>query len=254
LWGFAPTTNPPLLLHGEGNRPYAIALHYRRWQEDLRLMRNLSQKAYRFSISWPRLLPEGRGKVSQKGLEFYDKLVDGLLEAEIVPFVTLYHWDLPQALQDQGGWAERHIVDAFVEYSDLVSRKLGDRVKNWITFNEPAVVTYLGHLWGHFAPGISSPTTSIQVAHHLLLSHGCSVPVLRANSPGAEVGITLDMPYHVPASDSEHDAAAARMATGTWLGWFIDPLYGRPYPQEVIETLSSKGILAPEALKVVLDW
>ncbi len=119
--------------------------HYRLWKKDIGLMKKLGLQAYRFSISWPRVLPKGRGKVNQKGLDFYSKLVDGLLEANITPFVTLYHWDLPQKLEDEGGWPMRSTADAFVEYADLMSRTLGDRVKNWITHNEPAVVAWLGY-------------------------------------------------------------------------------------------------------------
>ncbi len=127
--------------------------HYHRWREDIALMKELGLKAYRFSISWPRILPAGRGKVNQTGLDFYSRLVEGLLEAGIEPFVTLYHWDLPQSLQDKGGWAERSTAEAFVEYADVVSRKLGDRVKHWITHNEPWATTVMGHQIGMHAPG-----------------------------------------------------------------------------------------------------
>ena len=131
--------------------------HYRLWKKDIALMKKLGLKAYRFSISWPRIFPTGRGKVNKKGLDFYNRLVDGLLAANITPFVTLNHWDLPQALEDEGGWTIRSTGDAFVEYADLVSRTLGDRVKNWITQNEPAVVAWMGYENGIHAPGIKDP-------------------------------------------------------------------------------------------------
>jgi beta-glucosidase len=208
--------------------------HYHRWHEDIGLMAELGLQAYRFSISWPRLLPEGRGRVNQKGLDFYDRLVDGLLAADIEPFVTLFHWDLPQLLQDQGGWAERRTIDAFVELADVVSRRLGDRVKHWITHNEPWVYAFLGHEFGWHAPGIVNGSP-LQVSHHLLVSHGRAVPVLRANSPGAEVGITLSLaPVH-PASESPEDKSAARRSWEAHNGWYLDPLFGRGYPYQIVE-------------------
>ena len=143
--------------------------HYRLWKKDIGLMKKLGLKAYRFSISWPRILPAGRGKVNQKGVDFYSRLVDGLLNANIQPFVTLYHWDLPQVLEDEGGWPVRSTVDAFVEYTDVISRALGDRVKNWITHNEPAVVAWNGYATGVHAPGIKDYKLAVPASHHLLL-------------------------------------------------------------------------------------
>ena len=160
--------------------------HYHRWREDIEIMKDLGLSAYRFSIAWSRILPSGRGAVNQAGLDFYSRLVDALLEAEILPFITLYHWDLPQALQDEGGWPSRSTAEAFVEYADVVSRQLGDRVKNWITHNEPSVVTYNGNLAGSHAPGIQDMKVALPVSHHLLLSHGWAVPVIRQNSPDAQ--------------------------------------------------------------------
>lgn len=145
--------------------------HYRRWREDIALMKELNVKAYRFSIAWTRIIPQGAGPVNPKGLDFYDRLVDGLLEAGIKPFVTLYHWDLPQALQDIGGWANRDVAYYFADYAAAVAHRLGDRVKHWMTHNEPWVVSWVGYGWGHHAPGIKNPKVALQVAHHLLLSH-----------------------------------------------------------------------------------
>jgi beta-glucosidase len=190
-------------------------------------------QAYLFSIAWPRILPEGTGAVNQAGLDFYDRLVDGLLEAGITPFATLYHWDLPQVLQDEGGWANRASVAAFTHYADIVSRRLGDRVKHWITHNEPWCTSFLGNYLGIHAPGFQQGP-ALAVAHHVLMSHGAAVPVLRANSAGAEVGITLNFSPAYPASDSAEDQAAARRHDGFFNRWFLDPLYGRGYPEDMV--------------------
>ncbi|MDP1899255.1 MAG: GH1 family beta-glucosidase [Rubrivivax sp.] len=213
--------------------------HYHRWPQDLDLARSLGVNAYRFSVAWPRIQASGRGKPNAKGLDFYSRLVDGLLERGIQPWATLYHWDLPQALQDAGGWAQRDTVEAFVEYSDLVTRHLGDRVKHWITHNEPWCTAFLGHFEGHHAPGIKSWKTAIQVVHHLLLSHGQAIPVVRRNSAGAQVGITLSLHPIVPASGSAADAAAALRHDGSRNRWFLDPLHGRGYPADVLALLGT---------------
>jgi beta-glucosidase len=217
--------------------------HYRLWKKDIRLMKQIGLQAYRFSISWPRILPNGRGKVNQKGLDFYDKLVDGLLKEEIKPFVTLYHWDLPQALQDEGGWEARSTAEAFVEYTEAVSKTLGDRVKNWITHNEPAVVAWVGNDSGEHAPGNQDLSKGIAVSHHLMLSHGWAVPVIRRNSQDSEVGITLNVGWRVPASNSTFDLEAVRAADGMWTRWFTDPLYGRGYPGDVVADFERRDAL-----------
>jgi beta-glucosidase len=193
----------------------------------------LGLQSYRFSISWPRILPDGRGLVNQAGLDFYSRLVDGLLEAGIAPNATLYHWDLPQALQDAGGWPERGIVDAFVEYADVVTRHLGDRVPMWATFNEPWVIAILGYEIGIHEPGHHSQADAVRAAHHLLLAHGRSLPIIRANSPAADVGIVLNLGPQVPASNSPADIKAARLSDGTLNRWFLDPLAGFGYPNDV---------------------
>ncbi len=217
--------------------------HYHRWPEDIQLMKYLGLQAYRFSISWPRILPAGQGQVNQSGIDFYSRLVDDLLEAGIVPFVTLYHWDLPQKLQDEGGWAVRSTAYAFAEYVALFTHHLGDRVKHWITHNEPAVTAFIGHLSGEHAPGLQNMTTALKVSHHLLLSHGWSVPLIRQNSPDAEVGITLNINWHMPASRSQRDYEAHRYAGGQWFRWFLDPLYGRHYPADMVSDYRSQGHL-----------
>jgi beta-glucosidase len=218
--------------------------HYHRWPEDLDLARQLGVNAYRFSVAWPRVFPQGRGeRPNEPGLAFYDRLVDGMLERGLEPWATLYHWDLPQALQEHGGWATRDTVDAFVDYTDAVTRRLGDRVKHWITHNEPWCTAFLGHHEGNHAPGIRDYGMSLQVCHHLLLSHGLAVPQVRANVPGAQVGITLSLHPIVAASESPNDRAAAVRHDGGRNRWFLDPLYGRGYPEDVLALL---GDLAPQ--------
>ena len=208
---------------------------YHRYSDDIALMRELGIDAFRFSIAWPRVLPEGRGPVNKEGLDFYDRLVDELLGNGIAPFVTLFHWDTPQVLEDAGGWPSRDTVDAFCEYVDAVSARLGDRVGNWITHNEPWVVSWAGYGWGHHAPGRESDADALATAHHLLLSHGCAVEILRANSPASQVGITLNLDTSYPASDTEEDAAATRWVDGLHNRWFLDPIFRGHYPEDMAE-------------------
>ncbi len=217
--------------------------HYNRWKKDIGLMKKIGLKAYRFSVSWPRILPAGRGKVNQKGLDFYSKLVDGLLEAGITPFVTLNHWDTPQALEDEGGWAVRSTAEAFVDYANIVSRTLGDRALGWITQNEPAVVAWLGFEIGVHAPGLRDYPKALRAAHHLLLSHGWAVPAIRRNSPNAEVGITLNVSWKTAASNGAMDLKLAKEGDGKWFRWFADPLYGQGYPSDMIEYFERQGAL-----------
>ncbi|HEX8966344.1 MAG TPA: GH1 family beta-glucosidase [Chloroflexota bacterium] len=209
--------------------------HYHRWSDDIKLMADLGLGAYRFSIAWPRIFPNGSGPINEAGLAWYERLVDTLLEANIQPWVTLYHWDLPQALQDRGGWAARDTVDAFVEYARTVVERLGDRVAGWITHNEPWVVAFAGHYQGLHAPGVTDLRTTLQVAHHVLLSHGRAVAEIRRVSPRAQVGITLNLSPVIPASDSADDVAAAWRSDGTKNRWFLDPLYGRGYPADILD-------------------
>jgi beta-glucosidase len=212
---------------------------YNRYPDDVKLMSQLGIDAFRLSISWPRVLPGGRGPVNDAGLDFYDRLIDELLEADITPFVTLYHWDLPQALEDAGGWPSRPTVDAFVEYADVVTRRLGDRVKDWMTHNEPWVAASHGYGSGVHAPGRSSRAEALAAAHHLLLSHGYAVDVIRRNSPGAQVGIALSMCPVYPGGETDEDLAATRFVDGLGNRWFLDPLYRRGYPEDVAELLGS---------------
>ena len=209
--------------------------HYHRYIDDVHLMADLSLRAYRFSIAWPRILPAGRGGVNDRGLDFYDRLIDALLEHGIEPFVTLYHWDLPQALEDEGGWVNRSVVEAFVDYSTIVARRLGDRVQNWITVNEPQVASWLGYGWGKHAPGRTGRANAVAAAHHLLLGHGRAVEAIRRESTTAQVGITLNLIPVYPASDSAEDAAAATEVDGTGNRWFADPVFRGEYPADILD-------------------
>lgn len=225
--------------------------HYHRFAEDIRMMKGLGLQAYRFSIAWPRVLPAGRGKVNPPGLDFYSRLVDTLLEAGIKPFATLFHWDLPQVLQDEGGWPSRATAEAFVEYADVVTRALGDRVKDWITHNEPWCTSMLSHQVGLHAPGLKDWGLALAASHHVLLSHGLAVPVIRRNSAGARVGITLNLSPVVAASSSPADHEACRSFDGYFNRWFLDPVHGRGYPGDMIADYIAAGHLPPEGLTVL---
>ncbi len=214
--------------------------HYHRWEEDVGIMAELGLNAYRFSISWPRVIPAGKGQVNPPGLDFYDRLVDGLLENGIEPYVTLYHWDLPQALQDRGGWANRDTARYFAEYTHVVAERLADRVTCWITHNEPFVTAMAGHISGEHAPGVQDLATGLLVAHHLLLSHGYAVEALRDIAGSSlQIGITLDFnPVH-PASDSEEDHQAANRFDAVRNRLFAEPVFLGRYPEEMAELFGS---------------
>lgn len=213
-----------------GDRVDAGSHHYDHASEDVELLSWLGVDAYRFSIAWPRVLPEGRGDVNPSGLGFYDRLVDRLLAAGIEPVVTLYHWDLPAALQAEGGWAVRSTAEAFAEYAATVVGALGDRVTTWVTHNEPAVASLLGHGAGIFAPGIADRRTAVRAAHEILVSHGLAVQAIRATSSTARVGIVLDVNAFEPARDDEAHRRATRLFDGQMHRWFLDPVSGRGYP------------------------
>ncbi len=212
--------------------------HYHRWAEDLDLIADLGVDAYRFSVSWPRVRPGGSGQWNQRGLDFYERLVDGLIERGIAPYLTLNHWDLPDELQAGGGWADRDTVHRFVEYAVGINTRLGDRVAAITTHNEPWVIATLGHDKGNFAPGVRCRATASQVAHHLLLSHGLAVQAMRAESCPAKLGIVLNLAPVQPASGSQADAIAARLEDGRLLRWYMDPLFGRGYPKDVCDWLA----------------
>jgi beta-glucosidase len=208
---------------------------YHRYRDDIALMRELGIDAFRFSIAWPRIIPGGRGPVNTKGLDFYDRLVDELVGNGITPFVTLFHWDTPQPIEDEGGWPVRGTVDAFCAYVEAVAGRLGDRVGHWITHNEPWVVSWVGHGWGHHAPGRTSESDALAAAHHLLLSHGRAVQILRRLSPKSEVGITLNLDYAYAVGDDDGDEAAATWVDGFHNRWFLDPIFKGAYPADMVE-------------------
>lgn len=213
--------------------------HHRLWQSDLDLIADLGVDAYRFSVSWPRVRPSGAGAWNEAGLDFYDQLVDGLLARGIKPYLTLNHWDLPDALQQQGGWAQRDTVHRFVEYARGLCKRLGDRVASITTHNEPWVMAHLGHESGIFAPGIQHRATAIQVAHHLLLSHGLAVQALRADGVRSELGIVLNLSPMHPASEAPEDIAKTTLEDGRLLRWYMDPLFHGRYPSDVLAYLGA---------------
>lgn len=212
--------------------------HYVRWQDDIELMRELQLRAYRFSVAWPRIIPTGTGAINGAGLDFYDQLVDGLLEAGITPFPTLYHWDLPQPLQDGGGWTSRTTIDRFLEVVDVVTRRLGDRVASWTTINEPLIAGHFGHSLGLMAPGGRSWSGGLAASHHFLLAHGRAVEVVRGNVDGAEVGIVLNPMPAVPASDSQGDADAAERWDGIANRFYLQAIAGDGYPDDTLELMA----------------
>ncbi|MCP4421880.1 MAG: beta-glucosidase [Chloroflexi bacterium] len=226
--------------------------HYHRWPEDVALMQSLGIQAYRFSVSWPRILPNGDSQVNQKGLDHYDRLIDRLLEVGIRPFLTLYHWELPQTLQDAGGWPLRDVANRFATLADVVSRRLGDRVNDWITQNEPWCTSMLSHQIGLHAPGWQDWEAALQAAHHVLLSHGLAVPAIRANAPQAEVGIAPNYEPAYPLTDSEEAVEAVRIWDGYYIRWFNDPLFGRGYPADMVGYYEKQGYL-PNGLGFVHD-
>jgi beta-glucosidase len=208
---------------------------YHRYPEDIRLMRELGLSAFRFSIAWPRILPDGRGRQNAAGLDFYDRLVDELLANELEPFVTLYHWDLPQSLEERGGWPLRETVDAYTEYVEVVAGRLGDRVRHWITQNEPWVASWLGYGLGLHAPGRTDEADALAAGHHILLAHGRAVEILRRDAPACKVGLAIDLvPMH-PLTDASDDHEAAFQEDGFRNRWFLDPVLRGEYPADMLE-------------------
>jgi beta-glucosidase len=206
--------------------------HYHRMSQDVELMSQLGLNSYRFSIAWPRIFPQGRGSVNEKGLDFYSRLVDTLLAKGIQPFATLYHWDLPQTLQDAGGWVARDTAYAYADYAETVVRRLGDRVAGWITLNEPWCSAYLGYGNGEHAPGIRDRQAALDAGHHLLLGHGLAVPRIRANSTsGVQVGITLNFSPAYPADARPETQRALALADTFSNRWFAEPIFLGKYPE-----------------------
>lgn len=209
--------------------------HYHRYLEDLDLLVELGVGAYRFSVAWPRVQPEGSGPANQKGLDFYRRLVAGLRERDIEPMLTLYHWDLPQPLEDRGGWCERDTSERFADYVEIVARAMGSDVERWITLNEPWCSSWLGYGAGVHAPGVKDIGRAAAATHHLLLAHGKAVPILRSVAPEAKVGITLNLTVHQPGSDHPMDVAAALRADGNLNRLFLEPVFHAKYPKDMLE-------------------
>ncbi|MFI6096279.1 GH1 family beta-glucosidase [Lentzea sp. NPDC051213] len=216
-----------------GDTGEVAADHYHRYPDDVEIMRELGLGAYRFSIAWPRVQPLGSGAVEQRGLDFYRRLVDTLLEQGIQPWPTLYHWDLPQPLEDAGGWPERDTALRFAEYAAIVHEALADRVTHWTTLNEPWCSAFLGYATGRHAPGRREPAAAIRAAHHLLLGHGLAVKAM----PEARAGITLNLTHVTPVSHSDADLDAARRIDGMQNRIFLDPLLLAAYPEDVVADL-----------------
>jgi beta-glucosidase len=219
--------------------------HYHRYKDDVALMSRLGLQTYRFSISWPRVLPVGSGEANDRGLDFYDRLIDALLAHEIKPCATLYHWDLPQALQDRGGWDWRDTAEHFAEYAAVCFERFGDRVTRWITHNEPIVTAMMGHRVGVLAPGIRDLAVTARVTHHLLLSHGAAVEAYRASGRPGEIGITNANTWFEPADDSPEAAEAVELARDFGTRLFHGPVFGRGYPEAVLRFYAERGAPLP---------
>ncbi len=209
--------------------------HYHLMPQDVALMKELGMQTYRFSLSWPRILPQGRGAVNEKGLDFYDRLVDNLLAAKILPNATLNHWDFPQAFQDIGGWLNRDSIDWFTDYARVVFDKLGDRVPMWSTHNEPWVIAFRGNAMGTHAPGLCDYSKAYQTAHHLLISHGKTVELFRQDGYKGQIGIVLNLGHFEPGSERESDRAACQRAYEENVALFLDPLFLGRYPEMLFD-------------------
>jgi beta-glucosidase len=226
-------THMPGKIEGGGTGDVACD-HYHRWREDIDLIAELGVDAYRFSIAWPRLFPSGRGPLEPRGRAHYDRLIDALLERGIEPVVTLYHWDLPQALEDEGGWLSRDTVERFADYARACYEAYGDRVTRWLTINEPWIVGLLGYLHGLHAPGLKGDVRGeVTCFHHLLVAHGRAVQELRAASPGGTAGIALSLAPHYPLSEDPADVEAAWASDGYVNRWFLDAVLKGAYPEDM---------------------
>lgn len=220
--------------------------HYHRFREDVAIMRELGLKAYRFSLSWSRIFPEGSGKVNAEGVGFYDRLLDELAAAGIAPMITLYHWDLPQALQERGGWGSRETAECFADYAEFAYRAFGDRSRSWVTFNEPWVSAYAGHYAGRHAPGLKDFSLAVKVSHNLMLAHAKAIRRYReTGSPGkGGIGAALNLyPMHPADPSSAEDRAAARLADGYHNRWFLDPVLKGSYPEDMLSFFGRHGAL-----------
>jgi beta-glucosidase len=220
-----------------GDTGEIAADHYHRMPEDVAIMKQIGLQSYSFTLSWPRILPEGTGKVNSRGLDFYDRLVDELLDAGIMPKATLYHWDYPAPLQERGGWPVRESIEWFAEYAKVAFDRLADRVHLWSTHNEPWVAAFLGYGAGIHAPGINDATQAYQVAHHLLLAHARAVEIFRDQKYQGEIGLILNLNHLLPGSEKEEDILAARRVYDETHSLFLDPIFLGRYPEKFLEWL-----------------
>lgn len=219
--------------------------HYHRYKEDVEIMKSMGIQVYRFSVAWSRIFPEGRGCVNQKGIDFYSNLIDALLEAGIEPCITMYHWDLPQSLQNLGGWANPDMSNYFLEYAKVLFREFGGRVKKWITLNEPYCAAFLGNYEGRMAPGLHDFSTAVLASYHLYVGHGLVVKYFRDQNIDGEIGIALNLMGRLPLTDREEDLEASRRADGYLNRWFAEPIAFGTYPQDMIDFYREKGVVLP---------
>jgi beta-glucosidase len=230
----------------DGSTGDVAADHYHRYADDIALIASVGLRSYRFSISWPRVLPAGAGAVNQRGLDFYKRLLDGLHDRGVRPMPTLWHWDTPQALQDVGGWENRDVASRFADYAALLAKELGDRVPIWLTLNEPKTVVQVGYLYGAHAPGKRDAHAAYAAAHHLLLGHGLATQAIRAERPSAKVGIPLNLTPVYPDDPTDPDAVAAASARdGLENRFYLDAVLKGSYPGDVVQALASQGVTLP---------
>ncbi len=214
---------------------------YHRMDEDIQLLKDLGVDTYRFSIAWPRIFPSGTGEINQKGLDHYHKFVDKLLENGIEPMCTIYHWDLPQTLQDEGGWKNRKTIDAFVEYAEILFKEFSGKINMWLTINEPWCVSFLGYFSGEQAPGEQNLQSAIDVAHHLLVAHGSTVKQFRELGMEGQIGFAPNVTWYEPYSDRQEDIDACHRSSAWFMEWFLDPVFKGSYPQILIDWFAKKG-------------
>lgn len=214
---------------------------YHRYKEDVQLIKELGADVYRFSVSWPRIFPNGTGEVNQKGLDYYHRLVDELLAQGIEPMCTLYHWDLPQALQDKGGWANRETLDAFTDYAELMFKQFNGKIKKWLTINEPWCVSFLSNYLGVHAPGNTDLQLAVDISHHLLVAHGMAVKRFREMGVAGEIGYAPNTTWKEPFSTRQADIDACRRGVGYLIDWFFQPVFQGSYPDYLVEWFRKKG-------------
>ncbi|SER49262.1 broad-specificity cellobiase [Gracilibacillus ureilyticus] len=215
---------------------------YHRFEEDIELMKELGIDVYRFSIAWPRIFPNGTGEINQKGLDYYHRLVDKLIESDIEPMCTLYHWDLPQALQDKGGWNNRETIDAFVQYAEVIFKEFSGKINKWLTLNEPWCISFLSNYIGVHAPGNKNLQLAAQISHHLLVTHGLTVKKFRETGIDGQIGFAPNTTWLEPYSNRQEDIDACNREIGWYVEWFMDPVFKGSYPDFMLEWFKKKGV------------